>query len=87
MLAMGYGSKNKGWKEHRSIPIPYPELLMSFIRWIKVLSFWRSKTYGITFILHQVEFAQLEHTKYIPVLARASTKGVVTKLDEPVTFW
>lgn len=44
-----------------------------------VLSFWRSRVSGITFILHQVEFAQLNHTKYIPILAGASSKGVETK--------
>lgn len=41
MLSMGYGSKNeeKDEQEPRSVPIPYPELLMSFIRWVGLVFF------------------------------------------------
>lgn len=86
MLSMGYRSKNKekDKQEPRSIPIPYPELLMSFLRWIGLVLFWRSRVSGITSITRQVECAQLKHTENIPILAGASTNTAGTNPDDPM---
>lgn len=57
MLPMGYGSKNKekGEQEPRRIQTQYPELLMSFLRWIGLVLFWRPRASGIISITHYTQ--------------------------------
>jgi len=79
MLSMGYGTKDK--QEPRSIPIPYPEIL---IRRIGLVLFWRSRASGITSVTCQLEHTQLKQTVNIPILAGVSTNTAGTKPDDPM---